>query len=108
MSYFPSYYKDYNYIGHHYYGWALPDAEYLEEKVKNISEKTQASWIRSGIKENMLTEHRLFKTLELARYPCDSSSFKLSKKPETIRKHDCTWEIVCNGCDNPDIYYIKT
>lgn len=110
---YKDYYEDYMCICSKYFGWILPDASDLQEIISAHYRETQAVWVEMDPLErerdsSLPTQYRLYKHLQLARFPCDQTGFKLPQQIETIRKYDRIWEIMCQRCGNPDIYFIPT
>ena len=110
---YKDYYEDYMYICSKYFGWVLPDASCLQEMISRHYRDTQAVWVEMGRLErerdsSLPTQYRLYKHLQLLRFPCDQTGFKLPQQIETIRKYDRIWEIMCQRCGNSEIYFIPT
>lgn len=110
---YKDYYEDYMRICSNYFGWVLPDASDLQDIICSHYRETQAVWSEMDPLEkerdsSLPTQYRLYKHLQLARFPCDQTGFKLPQQIETIRKYDRIWEIMCKRCGNPDIYFIPT
>ncbi|CAK7994947.1 Poxvirus Late Transcription Factor VLTF3 like [uncultured virus] len=110
---YKDYYEDYMYICSRYFGWTLPDALCLQDMITSHYRETQAVWAGMDPLErerdsSLPTQYRLYKHLQLLRFPCDQAGFKLPQQIETIRKYDRIWEIMCDRCENSEIYFIPT
>lgn len=108
-----AYYENGNSIAHYYWEWDLPDAGYLKEIILSDYMETQAVWntldySKKKRKSSIPRQFRLFKHLQLRGFKCDISDFKLTQKQTSIMEYDMVWKYMCDGCENPEIYYIKT
>lgn len=105
-------YEDANLIGNKYWGWQLKNIPpHIEKMIINDYKKTQAVYTSDTEKErssSLGTQYRLFKHLELRGIDCHIDEFKIADNEESIRFHETTWEKMCRGSNDPDIYYIET
>lgn len=105
-------YKYYMYIGHHYYGWKIPDLRYLEEDMIRNFRAKQEVWDNSmtenekGCRSNLCTEYRLCREYQHAGYDCDLSRFKISRKTETLERYHKGYAIMCKRSGFEDIFSI--
>jgi hypothetical protein len=95
-----SFYKNYMYICHEYYGWELPNLigkEILLEK--NFREKqkywNQMSFDEKEGKSSLATEYRLCREYQHIGYKCELSDFKISIKEKTLLKYDKIYSRMC-------------
>jgi len=99
---YETYYKNYMYVCHRYYGWELPSLDHLlgamEENFKRKQEvwKRIAGRDRQG-KSSIPTEIRLCMELNHVGYRCDISWFNVTDRPETLEKHFTTYLIMYQG-----------
>lgn len=105
------YYEDANLIGHIYWGWTLPDVAHLKDQIEQDYIETQAVFYQIPADErdrtsSPATQFRLWKHLQLRGHPCHRCEFKIAENSESNRIHEDIWKRMCDGCDNPDIYYI--
>lgn len=105
------YYEDSTLIGHEYLGWVLPDLSSVENRIIDHYIQTQRVFLNLEKKRtsSLGTQYRLFKHLQLVcgdKYPKDM--FKISELLNSIDEHECLWKEMCEGCNNPDIYFIRT
>ncbi len=107
---YSSLYEDANLIAHRYWGWKLPDVTHLESIIMEDYEKTQRIYnmLQKQRSSSLGTQFRLFKHLELRGYPCSIGDFKVVKMRESIERHNEMWKEMCDGCDDPEIYFIPT
>lgn len=109
---YSSCYEDVNYILNQYWGWDLPDVSHLEELILSDYCKTQKVWknmtdIEKGRKSSVSTQYRLMKHLQLRGHICHPEDFKLPQ-PSSIRQYDEVWRVMCEYCNDPEIYFIPT
>lgn len=107
---YSSFYEDANLIAHRYWGWKLPDVSHLEAVIMQDYEKTQRVYnmLPKDRSSSLGTQFRLFKHLQLRGHPCVYKDFKIVKMLESLEYHDETWRLMCEGCGDPEIYFIKT
>ena len=97
-----TYYKNYMYVCHEYYGWLLPSLDHLLPVIKNNFDLKQEVWRAMVERENrgqssLPTEFRLCMELNHAGYECDVSQFKVSDKMETLERYYSTYQAMCTG-----------
>jgi len=107
---YSSLYEDANLIAHRYWGWKLPDVTHLESIIMRDYEKTQRIYnmLQKERSSSLGTQFRLFKHLELRGHPCSIGDFKVVKMRESVEHHNAMWRDMCDGCEDPDIYFIPT
>lgn len=107
---YSSLYEDANLIAHRYWGWKLPDVTHLESIIMEDYEKTQRIYnmLQKERSSSLGTQFRLFKHLELRGHPCSIGDFKVVKMRESVEHHNAMWREMCEGCEDPDIYFIPT
>jgi hypothetical protein len=104
------YYKDYMYIGHHYYGWKLHNLRHLEDvMIRNFRAK-QEVWNSMSIEErggqsSLSTQYRLCREYQHAGHKCKLKDFKVSKKKKTIARYDKAYANMCKKAGFTDIFY---
>jgi hypothetical protein len=106
------YYKDTNLIGHVYWGWLLPDTMQFREKIISDYHKTQKVFYKippeeRGRDSSLGTQYRLWRHLQLVGYECYMDEFKIAENQESIRTHNRLWRMMCEGANDPNIYYIE-
>ena len=106
------YYEDANLIGHIYWGWVLPDVSKYKETIINHYNKTQKVFYQIPLEErcrtsSLGTQYRLWRHLQLVGHECYMDEFKIAENPESIRTHNKLWRVMCEGANDPDIYYIQ-
>lgn len=104
-------YEDANLIGHIYWDWKLPDVRHLESIIMSDYERTQKVLNKlpnKDRKSSLGTQYRLFKHLELRGHQCRKEDFKIAEMLESLEFHDYTWQKMCEGCNDPEIYFIST
>lgn len=104
-------YKDTNLIGHNYWGWTLPKVMHLKDKILDQYNKTQKIYYQihpeeRGRNSSLGTQYRLWRHLELAGHECYRDEFKIAENTDSDRIHDKLWRLMCEGCNDPEIYYI--
>ena len=107
---YSSLYEDANLISHKYWGWKLPDVSHLEAVIMRDYQKTQRVYnmLPKERSSSLGTQFRLFKHLELRGHPCTVGDFKIVKMRDSLEFHDETWRTMCEGCEDPAIYFIPT
>lgn len=105
------YYEDANLIGNLYWGWTLPNVMHLKERIIEKYNKTQKVFYQippeeRGRNSSLGTQYRLWRHLQLEGHECYMDEFKIAENPESIRTHDKLWRLMCEGSNDPDIYYI--
>lgn len=96
---YETYYKNYMYVCHRYYGWELPSLDHLLGAMEDNFKRKQEVWKRiSGRdrqgKSSPPTEIRLCMELNHVGYKCDISWFNVTDRPETLEKHFTTYMIM--------------
>lgn len=99
---YETYYKNYMYVCHKYYGWELPNLDHLLEVMESNFKRKQEVWKRIAGrdrqgKSSLPTELRLCMELNHAGYKCDISWFNVTDRPETLEKHFTTYLIMYQG-----------
>lgn len=107
---YSSLYEDANLIAHRYWGWKLPDVTHLESVIIEDYKKTQRVYnmLQKKRSSSLGTQFRLFKHLEMRGHPCSIGDFKVVKMRESVEHHNAMWRLMCEGCEDPDIYFIPT
>lgn len=105
------YYEDVNLIGHEYWGWELPNVAHLKEQIERDYIETQKAYYQIPKDERLRnsslgTQYRLWRHLQLRGHVCYMDEFKIAENNDSIRIHHKLWRQMCDGCHNPDIYYI--
>lgn len=105
------YNKDYNYIGHKYWGWHLHDLSHLTGKIKEHYLATQTAYNRipeseRGRHSSLGTQFRLRAHLLLLGHDCLDEEFKIAKNPESVESHRVLWKRMCEEAQHPEIYYL--
>lgn len=105
------YYEDANYIGHVYWGWALPNVMHLKERIIDKYNKTQKVFYQIPPEErcrnsSLGTQYRLWRHLQLEGHDCYMEEFKIAENPDSLRTHNKLWRLMCEGSNDPDIFYI--
>lgn len=105
------YYESINLIGHEYWGWELPKYNHLKELILSDYRKTQKILNnipvnQKGRTSSIPTFYRLYRHLQLRGYECYLDEFKIAENLESRRNADELWKIMCEGANDPDIYYI--
>lgn len=106
------YYEDTNLIGHLYWGWTLPDVMHLKERIIAKYLKTQRVYYQIPPEErqrnsSLGTQYRLWRHLQMEGHECYMDEFKIAENPESIRTHHRLWRMMCEGSNDPEIYYIN-
>lgn len=104
-------YEDSNLIAHHLWGWKKPNVGHLGDIIMKDYMETDEVYKSLPIevrerKSCISTQYRLFRHLQLRACDVIKSDFKLPSKKESLRKQDGIWKMMCDGCANPEIYYI--
>lgn len=110
---YSEYYEDANLIGHIYWGWTLPKLMQYKEQIINHYNMTQKVFYCIPIEErcrnsSLGTNYRLWRHLQLVGYECYIDEFKIANNYDSLRIHNKLWKLMCEGCDDPDIYYIPS
>lgn len=105
-------YEDANLIGHIYWGWKLPQVLHLRERIIEKYNKTQRVFCQIPISErsrtsSLGTQYRLWRHLQLEGHECYMDEFKIAENPDSLRIHNKLWRMMCEGANDPDIYYIS-
>ncbi|CAH6420814.1 Divergent Poxvirus Late Transcription Factor VLTF3 like [uncultured virus] len=106
------YYEDANYIGHVYWGWTLPNVMHLKERIIDKYNKTQKVFYQippeeRGRNSSLGTQYRLWRHLQLEGHECYMDEFKIAENSESLRVHNKLWRLMCEGTNDPDIFYIQ-
>jgi hypothetical protein len=107
---YSEFYEDANLIGNIYWGWPLPDVRHLERLIQTDYERTQRVYntLPKERVSSLGTQYRLFKHLQLRSHPCTKDEFKIAEMQESLELHESTWQKMCEGCNDPYIYFIPT
>ena len=105
-------YEDVNLIGHIYWGWTLSDLSAYKETIINQYMKTQKVFYQIPPEErernsSLGTQYRLWRHLQLVGHPCSMSDFKIAENETSLRIHNNLWRMMCEGANDPEIYYIE-
>ena len=106
------YYEHINLIGHIYWGWELPQVSQYKDRIISDYLKTQKVFRQIPIEEknrtsSLGTQFRLWRHLQLAGHKCSMSEFKIAENPDSINNHNRLWKLMCEGANDPNIYYIE-
>lgn len=111
----PMLYEEANLIGFHLWGWVLPAVGHLEEVIMKDYDLTQEVYdsLSTELKDRkscLSTQLRLYKHLELRGWKVRMEDFKTPSQPESLRKHEMLWKIMCDGAGRKDplIYFIPS
>ncbi len=104
------YYEHANLIGHNYWGWTLPNVMHLRERIIDKYNKTQKGFYQIPPEErcrtsSLGTQYRLWRHLQLEDHECYIDEFKIAENPDSLRIHNRFWRIMCEACNDPEIYY---
>lgn len=107
-----SLYEHVNYIGHAYFGWTLPNVMHLKESIRDKYIKTEKVYNNIPAEEkdrssSLGTQYRLFRHLQLEGHECYMDEFKIAENHESISNHHRLWRIMCEGANDPNIYFIE-
>jgi hypothetical protein len=107
------FYEDAYLIACNLWGWKPPDIDHLEDIIMEDYDKTQEVYNRIPVNERdrkscLATQFRLHKHLQLRAHECSKEDFKLPQQSESMRKQEELWKMMCEGCDDPSIYYINS
>ncbi len=108
---YASYYEDVNLIGHIYWDWKLPDLTHLKCLILKHYAQTQKSFykIPSEVRQRISslgTQYRLWRHLQLVGHVCYMEDFKIAENNDSLQNHHRLWKMMCQLCDDEDIYYI--
>ena len=103
---YKSYYKNYMYVGHMYYGWELWSLSHLLPQIKRNFDRKQAVWetLTTDQKQgqsNLGTEFRMCMELNHVGIMCDISWFNISTTQKTLEKNYSVYTLMCKGADIP-------
>ena len=106
-------YEDHNLIGHHLWGWGIPDVSHLEETIMSDYRETQKGYDMMTVEERgrkscLSRPFRLFKHLQLRGVDCVHEDFKIPVQSDTVKNQESLWEKMCNLSSDPSIYYIPS
>jgi hypothetical protein len=107
----PVYYEHVNYIAHVYWGWRLPVVAQYREKIISHYNKTQYVYLLIPVDRrrrwsSLGTQYRLWRHLQLVGHCCEMSDFKIADNPDSLSNHHRLWKMMCEGANDPEIYYI--
>jgi len=105
------YYEHSNFIGHNYWGWTLHNLLHIKQKLVDKYNKTQSVFYKIPLcdKErdsSLGTQYRLWRHLQLEGHECYMDEFKIAENIDSLRIHNKLWKLMCEGCNDPTIYYI--
>lgn len=105
------YYEDANLIGNIYWGWELHNVMEYKEIIINHYNKTQKVFYEIPPEErcrnsSLGTQYRLWRHLQLVGHECYMDEFKIASNSDSIKLHNKLWFLMCQGCNDPDIYYM--
>lgn len=105
------YYEDADLIGKIYWGWQLDNHMHLQDRIRNKYNKTQKVFHQIPIEErdrssSLGTQYRLWRHLQLEGIECYMDEFRIAENPESLRTHNKLWRMMCEGANDPEIYYI--
>ncbi len=105
------YYEHANLLGHRYWGWKLPDVMHYKELIVSHYNKTQKIFYQipsdeRGRNSSLGTQYRLWRHLQLIGHDCHVDEFRIAENPDSLRTHNKLWRLMCEGANEPDIYYI--
>lgn len=108
----PDYYEHINYIGHKYFGWLAHDVEHFWIKIEIHYHKTEhvlnsMSREERQRKSSLGTQYRLYRHLQMVGYPCSRDQFKIAENADSLSKHHKLWRKMCEGANDPEIFYIE-
>lgn len=103
-------YADVNIIGHMYWDWPLPIVSDIETIMDHYN-KTQMVFRQIPPNErdrcsSLGTQYRLWRHLQLVGHECYVDEFKIAENWESQITHDKLWKIMCDGANDPTIFYI--
>jgi hypothetical protein len=104
-------YEDTNLIGHLYWGWTLNNIMHHKETIIAHYIKTQKVFYQipqeeRGRTSSLGTQFRLWRHLQLVGHECYQDEFKIAENAESMRTHNRLWALMCEGSNDPSIYYI--
>lgn len=107
---FSDFYEDANLIGHEYWGWELPKVLHLKDIIMEDYRQTQNVYrtIPKDRSSSLGVPYRLFKHLQLRGWPCSMSEFRIAENRESLDEQENLWRMMCEGANNPSIYYISS
>lgn len=106
------YYEHSNLIGHIYWGWELPQVSQYKDRIISDYLKTQKVFRQIPMEEknrtsSLGTQFRLWRHLQLAGHNCSMDEFKIAENTDSINNHNRLWKLMCDGANDPNIYYIE-
>jgi hypothetical protein len=104
-------YEDTNLIGNLYWGWTLHNIMHYKETIISHYMKTQKVFYQipsqeRGRASSLGTQFRLWRHLQLVGHECYQDEFKIAENAESMRTHNRLWQLMCEGANDPDIFYI--
>lgn len=105
-------YEDTNLIGHLYWGWTIHNLMHHKERIISDYTKTQKVFYQippeeRGRTSSLGTQFRLWRHLQLIGHECYQDEFKIAENSESMRTHNRLWKLMCEGANDPNIYYIQ-
>ena len=93
---YSAYYEDINLICNIHWGWTLPDASSIEDRVLRDFEITEEIFLTlpDEYQTNMNSQWRLFKHLEMRHFPCTMDDFKIITTRNILQGYDKIWEMI--------------
>ena len=102
-----SLYSYYNYIGHKYWGWRLPDISQYRERVMRDYNSTQKVYIKTRTRESSLNvQIRLFYHLTICGHVCTQNDFKFLTHRPSLEYHNSQLEMMSKVCGLPIVAII--
>ena len=107
----PEYYEDADLIGREYWAWEIRSIEEYREPIRLKYLKTQKVFYEIPIEErkrysSLGTQLRLWRHLQLEGHECYKDEFKIGENEDSFRNNTRLWRLMCEGANDPDIYYI--
>lgn len=108
----PKLYEDANLIGSHLWGWVLLDLTGILETIMSDYRETQKVYesrptSSRGRKSCLSTQLRMYGHLLIRGAMVQRNQFKIPKQRESLIKQDQLWMEMCQGANNPNIYYVS-
>ena len=99
-----SMYSYYNYIGHKYWGWQLPDISKYKDIALHHYEMTQKVYERTRERDSSLNvQIRLYYHLNICGYKCNQNDFKFLTHRPSLEYHHKQLGIMSSECNLPII-----
>lgn len=91
------YYNLINLIGHHYWGWSLPDLSKIKDKIIEAYNLTQEVYEIYKTRESSLNVNmRIYWHLKAEDYPCRAEDFCFLSSRDSLEYHQTMWKIMCD------------